>query len=82
MALKGDSREERIRRKAHDLWEADGKPGGRDRSHWEQAAKLVEEEEYKAAEAQNDPEKMRRDAEESPTNDPVGVTLAAMKRQS
>ncbi len=82
MAMMLDAREERIRAKAHDLWEADGKPEGRDRDHWEQAAKLVEEEERQAARAKSDPEAAKREGESSPTNDPIGVTLAAMKRQS
>jgi hypothetical protein len=76
-----DAREERIRAKAHQLWEADGKPQGHDREHWEQAAKLVEEEEQKAAKAEVDPEAAQRDGS-SPTNDPIGVTLGALKRQS
>ena len=70
-----DAREERIKAKAHALWEADGKPKGRDREHWVQAAQLLEEEERAAARAENDPDA-------ASTNDPIGVTLAAMKRQS
>jgi hypothetical protein len=61
-----DTREERIRAKAHALWEADGKPTGRDREHWEQAAKLVEEEEQKAAKAEVDPEPGQRAGDPSP----------------
>jgi len=76
-----DSREDRIRAKAHDLWEADGRPEGRDRQHWSEAAKLVEEEEREAAKAAVDPEKSKPN-EPSATNDPVGVTLSAMKRQN
>ena len=81
MGMMLDAREERIRAKAHELWEADGKPEGRDREHWEQAAKLVEEEERKAAKAEADPEAAKKPGD-SPTNDPIGVTLAAMKKQS
>ena len=66
-----ESREERIRMKAHELWESDGRPEGQDRHHWEQAAKLIDEEDRLAAEHGG----------ESPTNDPIGVTLGAMKRQ-
>ena len=76
-----DSREDRIRAKAHDLWETDGRPEGRDRQHWEQAAKLVAEEEREAAKAEVDPENAKRPLDPSATNDPVGVTLNAMKRQ-
>lgn len=74
-----DAREERIRAKAHELWVADGRPEGRDRDHWEQAAKLVEEEERQEARAKSDPES-RAAGDSSASNDPIGVTLAAMKR--
>jgi hypothetical protein len=82
MGVMLDAREERIRAKAHDLWEADGKPEGRDRDHWEQAAELVQEEERRAAQAEADPEAAKRDGDPASTDDPIGVTLAAMKRQS
>jgi hypothetical protein len=75
-----DAREERIRAKAHALWEADGKPEGRDREHWEQAAKLVDEEERQAARANSHPEAAERAGKPADSSDPIGVTLAAMKR--
>ncbi len=39
-----ESREERIRAKAYELWEADGKPGDRDENHWADAERLIDEE--------------------------------------
>lgn len=36
-----ESDEERIRRKAHELWEAEGRPHGRDRDHWIQAREII-----------------------------------------
>lgn len=36
-----DDREERIRRKAYELWEADGCPEGRHDDHWVQAREIV-----------------------------------------
>lgn len=30
-------REERIRRRAHEIWEREGRPEGREREHWDQA---------------------------------------------
>jgi hypothetical protein len=77
MGMMLDSREERIRTRAHALWEADGKPEGRDRAHWEQAAKLVDEEERADARARAHPEDAEREGE---ARDPIGVTLAAMKK--
>jgi len=37
------TREERIREKAHALWEKAGRPAGQDTQHWEEAEKLVNE---------------------------------------
>ena len=39
-----DNRDERIRAKAHDLWEAAGRPDGRAEDHWAEAERLVEAE--------------------------------------
>lgn len=80
MGMMLDAREERIKAKAHELWEADGKPDGRDREHWEQAAKLVDEEERQAARAKADPDPAAREPKPTESSDPLGVTLAAMKR--
>jgi hypothetical protein len=40
--------EEKIRRRAHQLWIEEGRPEGREREHWEKARKAVEDEELKA----------------------------------
>lgn len=36
-----DSDEDRIRQKAHELWEAEGHPHGRDQDHWIQAREII-----------------------------------------
>ena len=36
-----DTDEERIRRKAYELWQADGRPYGRDLDHWQQAEEII-----------------------------------------
>jgi hypothetical protein len=36
-----DEREERIRRKAHEIWEQERKPPGREAEHWDMARELV-----------------------------------------
>jgi hypothetical protein len=33
-----DDQEERIRRRAHEIWEGEGRPDGKDAEHWAQAA--------------------------------------------
>ena len=37
-----NEREERIRERAHGLWEQDGRPEGREKEHWERAVTEVE----------------------------------------
>ena len=37
-------REQIIRERAHSLWEADGKPDGREHEYWFRAEKLIAEE--------------------------------------
>ncbi|WP_218014090.1 DUF2934 domain-containing protein [Rubellimicrobium roseum] len=39
-----DDREQRIRERAHALWEAEGRPEGRHEHHWRQASQEVGEE--------------------------------------
>jgi hypothetical protein len=38
------SREERIRQRAHELWEQEGRPEGRAQDHWERAAQDLDRE--------------------------------------
>ena len=33
--------EQRIRERAHQIWEEEGRPHGRDREHWEQASREI-----------------------------------------
>lgn len=48
--MSGD-REAAIRARAYEIWEAEGFPHGRDRQHWEQAAREIEEARADAAAA-------------------------------
>jgi len=41
----GNEREQRIRECAHEIWEREGRPQGRDQQHWEIASHQIEEEE-------------------------------------
>ena len=36
-----EERQERIRRKAYELWESEGRPAGRADAHWDKATELV-----------------------------------------
>ena len=63
-------RNERIRAKAHELWEREGRPEGRHEAHWEQAMREIE-----AAEG-GDPSAVRRDPDTGAglAGDPTGQT--------
>lgn len=37
-------REEKIRARAHQIWEREGRPSGREHVHWEEAAREIEAE--------------------------------------
>jgi hypothetical protein len=39
-----EPREERIRERAYEIWEREGKPHGRDAEHWRQAASEIDAE--------------------------------------
>ncbi|TIN26664.1 MAG: DUF2934 domain-containing protein [Mesorhizobium sp.] len=39
-----DSREERIKRRAYEIWEREGRPTGREQEHWDQAVQEIEAE--------------------------------------
>ncbi len=43
-----DSREDRIRARAHQIWLDEGQPSGNEQRHWEQAAADVDAEDAKA----------------------------------
>jgi hypothetical protein len=45
-------KEERIRQRAHAIWEREGKPHGSDTRHWEQAIREIEEEDAQSAASQ------------------------------
>lgn len=36
-------RDEQIRRRAHEIWEQEGRPHGKEREHWERAERELEE---------------------------------------
>ena len=42
--MSDSERERTIRERAHSLWEADGKPEGRDKEYWLRAERLIAEE--------------------------------------
>jgi hypothetical protein len=65
-------REIRIRQRAYELWEQEGKPGGREHAHWQAAATEIDAAEAAAADGElrvteyNDPTRPRGAVEGSP----------------
>jgi hypothetical protein len=56
------TKEERIREKAHSMWEQEGRPEGQDSRHWEEAEKqLVEADSVAAGQPSKDPKREPRD---------------------
>ena len=81
------SREERIAARARELAQVDGNADSSDREYWTRAAKLIDEEDQRIAKATvEDPSKLTQPGADRrgpwPTNDPVGVTMAAARRQN
>jgi hypothetical protein len=46
-----DDREARIRARAHEIWEREGRPAGEEKVHWEQAAREIDREEAESGSA-------------------------------
>ena len=42
-----DQREQRIRERAHQIWEREGRPDGQEQSHWDRASREIDEEDRK-----------------------------------
>jgi hypothetical protein len=60
-----DKRDDRIRQKAFELWEAEGRPEGQQNAHWDKATELVaiEDNQADAARMTLDPEKRGQSGE-------------------
>lgn len=53
--LRDSDRDARIRQKAHQIWEQEGRPEGRDQAHWDMASELVAQQENIGATLQPNP---------------------------
>jgi len=68
-----ENRDERIRRRAHEIWEREGRPEGRHDEHWSQAAAEIDSEgragtkrRTRAAASRDVPAQMRESLPEAP----------------
>jgi Protein of unknown function (DUF2934) len=81
------TREDRLEAKARELAEVDGNADSNDRKYWTQAAQLIDEEDLRIAKAAiEEPSRLTQPGANRPgpwpTNDPVGITISAAKRQN
>ncbi len=51
-----DDREDRIRKRAYDLWERDGAPEGHQHAHWQQAEREIDAEAAQSPAGSQDPQ--------------------------
>jgi hypothetical protein len=78
-----DDRIERIRARAHEIWEREGRPDGRDADHWRQASDEVDAEgadavaANQAANAATDPKAPTRGRKPAGADEATGVAAAA-----
>lgn len=67
-----DDKEDRIRKRAHLIWESEGRPDDRDQVHWEIATRIIDEED-RHRDAGDD--RLDEAVEESfPASDPAAIT--------
>jgi Protein of unknown function (DUF2934) len=64
--------EQRIRARAHQIWEQEGRPQGRERDHWEKARILVSIEDDKSSLKPVEPERPEPASDGEPRRVPVG----------
>jgi hypothetical protein len=63
----GNEREQRIRERAHEIWEREGRPDGRAQQHWDLASQEIDGEEERLTGRSERPDKTG--AERAPTVD-------------
>lgn len=71
-------RETRIRERAHQLWEREGRPSGRELDHWEQASREIDAEDSAVATKAKAPRATRS----APSAGSVGGVKPAGKKRT
>lgn len=74
-----DERHERISRLAHEHWEKEGRPEGRDAEHWQTARRLIEASEAESTSASSQPA-APGDIRSAGRGPEPGVSTAALHR--
>jgi hypothetical protein len=70
-------REERIRQRAHEIWEREGRPEGREQEHWDQAVQEIESESSEAERGPVAPDPAVGVGSDPAANRPGGVSVSA-----
>ncbi|BCI69758.1 hypothetical protein SPKIRA_05880 [Sphingomonas paucimobilis] len=73
-----DQREEQLRQRAYDIWQAEGEPHGRDRDHWEMAERELSDtptEEAPKVETEAKPVSTRRKSAGAKTTQTAPATI-------
>src|SRR5882757_11282800 len=70
-----DEREERIRKKARELWLLDGKPAGKEQEHWYRAEDIVRTEDFDGVLANPNPASEAHDHSDIHNPDPAARPL-------
>jgi hypothetical protein len=58
--------EERVRQRAHEIWEEAGRPDGQHDAHWEQACREIEAESDEPSGVVDAPDKSAKNAQKPP----------------
>jgi Protein of unknown function (DUF2934) len=75
-------KEDRIRRRAHEIWEQEGRPEGREKHHWEQASREVEGQPAKAAKTRKAPSKAKPSSGTAKSEDKAAKPAAEKPRRT
>lgn len=70
--MNADDKDERIRQRAHLIWESEGRPDDRDTVHWEIAQRIIEEEDRQSSGEENLLDEAVEDS--FPASDPPALT--------
>ncbi|KHK90893.1 DUF2934 domain-containing protein [Novosphingobium malaysiense] len=73
-------KDQRIRERAHALWEQEGRPHGRHDAHWDQARQEIEGNEAKPAAKRPAAPKAKKSATKAPASPPATKKPAAGKK--
>jgi hypothetical protein len=75
-----DDRDERIRQRAHEIWEREGRPHGLEQEHWDRATREIDAEGGRVSETEQNPDAASTAGEGSPAEQVTGAGPAMAER--